>query len=186
MRSLQRAPAFDPAFSHGVRRRERTISGVLPRAAEIGPWASARAAACSYAALAGTPGRGGKARTHGTCFSSGAAAEGWLWHADGRVALHLGDGTLLCDEQRTLWVIFGGARFQVPDAETAARLFGRAPLHVSSSALAHLGSVPRDGTLLREEGDTQVYVLLGGTKHKVSACIDPAHVLWPGALEVIP
>ena len=191
MRSVQRVPAVERAAmrsgtpaeqsgaSCGLPRREKTISGVLPRVAD---WAIAGVSARPHATLCERSG------THaaGTCFSSTAGGDVWLRQAGGRLATRLGDGTLLCDERGILWVVFGGARFEVPGRRVADRLFGRVPIPVPSSVLAKLGTVPRDGTLLREEDDVRVYVMLGGTKHKVSACIDPAHVLWAGALDAIP
>ncbi|HMJ13498.1 MAG TPA: hypothetical protein VK524_18895 [Polyangiaceae bacterium] len=107
--------------------------------------------------------------------------------ARGRPIASLRDGTLLRDEGGTVWVILGGAKFAVPDAKTRERLFaGQACVPVWSSAIDAISSVPADGTLLREESNSQVYVTLGGVKHKVTACVDPAHVLWAGALAKIP
>jgi hypothetical protein len=171
--------------SGSVPRREKTISGVLPRVTEHRTWAVAGVSARPLATLPDFAGVG-TARAPGTCFSSSAGGEVWLRQAGGRLATRLGDGTLLRDERGRLWIVFGGARFEVPNQCIADRLFGRAPIHVASSALAQLARLPRDGTLLREEDDARVYVMLGGTKHKVSACIDPAHVLWAGALDDIP
>lgn len=168
-------------------RRQKTISGVLARPSEHCAWAVAGDPLRPFAALGEGASRTETWGNRGTCFSSGRVGEAWLCQAGGRLATPLRDGTLLCDEQRTLWVIFGGARFEVPDATTVQRLFaGRAAVHVSNLALEQVGTLPRDGTLLREEDDPRVYVMLGGTKHKVSACIDPAQVLWAGALAAIP
>ncbi len=194
MRSVQRVSALErdatqggaaaekSGAASGVPRREKTISGVLPRVAD---WVIAGVSARPHAALCERSGAG-RGGAPGTCFSSSAGGEVWLRQAGGRLATRLGDGTLLCDERGTLWVVFGGGRFEVPTRPIADRLFGRAPIHVPSSALGQLGTLPRDGTLLREEDDARVYVMLGGTKHKVTACIDPAHVLWAGALDDIP
>jgi hypothetical protein len=97
------------------------------------------------------------------------------------------DGTLLRDDSGTIWAIFGGAKFPVPDLPTYNRLFGQRAYHrIWSSALADLPAVPRDGTLLREESSPELYVILGGTKHRVVAHREPAHVLWAGALAQIP
>ena len=198
MRSHERAPAADRAASrageagdgsgaHAALQREKSTSGVLARASQPRDWAVAGDPLRPFAALGAAALRAEAPGQRGTRFSSERAGESWLCQAGGRLATPLRDGTLLCDEQRTLWVIFGGARFEVPDARTVQRLFaGRAAVHVSNRALAQVGTLPCDGTLLREEDDARVYVMLGGTKHKVSACIDPAHVLWAGALDSIP
>ncbi|HEY6556825.1 MAG TPA: hypothetical protein VI072_06115 [Polyangiaceae bacterium] len=179
MRSRQPATALGHAE---VPSSSAEISGVLPRATETCAWAVAGVGRRPYAALGGVSEKG---RTQGT--SAAPSHDAWLRQAGGRLATPLCDGTLLCDEQRTLWVIFGGARFAVPSAAAAERLLGdREPVRVQSSALARVGTVPRDGTLLREAPDAGVFVMLGGRKHKVTACIDPAHVLWTGALAAIP
>jgi len=73
-------------------------------------------------------------------------------------------------------------RLQAVLAPPARRLHLRGRIEV----LARVGTVPRDGTLLREAHDAGVFVMLGGRKHKVTACIDSAHVLWAGALAAIP
>jgi hypothetical protein len=179
MRPRQLAPALGGAKAEASCTES---SGVLPRATEPGAWAIAGVVRRPYAALTGA---GEKIRNQGT--SAAPAHEAWLRQAGGRLATPLCDGALLCDEQRTLWVIFGGARFAVPSAAAAERLQGdREPVRVQSSALARVGTVPRDGTLLREAHDAGVFVMLGGRKHKVTACIDSAHVLWAGALAAIP
>jgi hypothetical protein len=168
-------------------RPEKTVSRVLLRATETAHWAAASVARRPYAALGEAASAAPKKRNRGTWFSSAAVHEVWLCQAGGRLATHLSDGTLLCDEQRMIWVIVGGAKFALSDAVTARRLYGvRAPVHVSSSALAQVGITPRDGTLLSEEGDARVYVLLGGAKHKVTACLDVPQVVPMGALAAIP
>ena len=38
------------------------------------------------------------------------------------------DGTLLREENGAIWVVFGGARFHVPDMATLNRLYGGKPV----------------------------------------------------------
>jgi hypothetical protein len=98
------------------------------------------------------------------------------------------DGTLLREENGAIWVIFGGARFHVPDPPTLARLYGDRPIdQLWDGGPEILGTIPADGTLLREESSTQVYVIQGGSK----VAIQPpypgtVYVVWDGALEQIP
>jgi hypothetical protein len=98
------------------------------------------------------------------------------------------DGTLLREENGAIWVVFGGARFHVPDPATLARLYGGKPIdQLWNGGPEILGTIPVDGTLLREETSTQVYVIQGG--HKVPTqppYPTPVGVLWTGALAQIP
>jgi hypothetical protein len=97
------------------------------------------------------------------------------------------DGTLLRDDGGGIWVIYGGAKFGVPDVPTYDRLFSRTVLHqLWDGALDQIGTVPVDGTLLREESSTQVYRIVGGKKRATTALPRQVHILWDGALNQIP
>jgi hypothetical protein len=99
------------------------------------------------------------------------------------------DGTLLREENGTIWVVFGGARFRVPNPPSPQRsvytelpfwspmapavvneMFGkrlsrRGPLHqLWDGALDHVPAIPADGTLFREASTDAVYVIRGGRK----------------------
>lgn len=94
------------------------------------------------------------------------------------------DGTALREENGRAWVVYGGAKFQVPDEATWDHLFaGGTPRQLWDDALATLGSIPVDGTLLREEFDSQVYVVSGGHKKPAPpGRSGTVHLLWKGAL----
>ena len=98
------------------------------------------------------------------------------------------DGTLLGEENGAIWVIFGGARFPVPDPATLARLYGGKPIsQLWNGGPETLPAIPVDGTYLREESGIQVYVIQQG--HKVPAqppYLGPVDILWDGALAQIP
>ena len=76
------------------------------------------------------------------------------------------DRTLLREENGAIWVIYGGARFHVPDPMTLQRLFGVDQVfQVWDGALDGIGANPRDGTCLAEEGEPdQVFQIGGGCK----------------------
>lgn len=98
------------------------------------------------------------------------------------------DGTLLREDNGAIWVIFGGAKFHVPDPDTYLRLFGRGSLgQVWDGALNTIGTVPVDGTLLREESSATVFVMAGGRKSQVVGVPNGSvRVVWDGALAQLP
>jgi hypothetical protein len=97
------------------------------------------------------------------------------------------DGTLLREENGAIWVIYGGAKFGVPNMVILDRLFPGADYHqVWNGALASISDVPIDGTLFREESSNQVYIIVGGKKRPRPSQIGPVHTLWDGALNQIP
>jgi hypothetical protein len=99
------------------------------------------------------------------------------------------DGTLLREDDGTIWVIIGGARFHVPDPPTLSRLFGGQPIvQLWNGAASGISTVPIvDGTLLREESSSQVYVVKAGHKARAPQGVaGSVHVLWDGALSQIP
>jgi hypothetical protein len=98
------------------------------------------------------------------------------------------DGTLLREENGAIWVVFGGARFLVLNPATLARLYGGKPVsQLWNGGPETIPTIPADGTLLREEASTQVYVIQGGRKVPVQPPYPgPVDVLWKGALSQIP
>jgi len=98
------------------------------------------------------------------------------------------DGTLLRDEIGSIFVIYGGAKFHVPDPPTLNRLFPNVPYHqLWNGAFDYIGSIPIDGTLLREESGSTIYIISGGQKTVTNASgTAKVDVLWNGALNQIP
>jgi hypothetical protein len=101
------------------------------------------------------------------------------------------DGTVLRELSReTVYVVFGGARFKVPDADTLARLYGgdEAVRVVPDRALARagIGLTPREGTLLREESSGAVFVMRGGRKAWLPDPRDVADRGGDEAVRVVP
>jgi hypothetical protein len=98
------------------------------------------------------------------------------------------DGTLLREDSGAISVIIGGAKFLVPDMPTLTRLFGGIPtFQLWDGALSGIPTVPTDGTLLREEGSTQIFIVQGGRKVPAPPnTVGLVHVLWKGALSQIP
>jgi hypothetical protein len=98
------------------------------------------------------------------------------------------DGTLLREENGAISVIFGGARFCISDLATLNRLYhDKRSFQLWDGALNDIPMIPVDGTLLREESSTQVFLIQGG--HKLPAppnVVGTVHVLWNGALSQIP
>jgi len=98
------------------------------------------------------------------------------------------DGRLLQEQSGAIWVILGGARFQVPGQDVVDRLFADASVRqVWDGALDAIPTIPRDGTLLREESSSQVFVVQGGSKLLATSFLpEDVHVLWDGGLAGIP
>ena len=104
------------------------------------------------------------------------------------------NGTLLRDDNGAIWVIFGRAKFHVPDLMTFGRLYGAEPVcHVWNGAVDGLANIPADGTMLREENGA-VWIIFGGAKFHVPdlATLSRLYVnlpiwqVWTGALNAIP
>jgi hypothetical protein len=98
------------------------------------------------------------------------------------------DHTLLREENGAIWVVFGGAKFRVPDMQTLARFYSGMPVRqLWNGALDNIPMIPGDNTLFQEEPDPQVYVIHNG--HKIPAQGNPTGPivnLWQGALNQIP
>jgi hypothetical protein len=98
------------------------------------------------------------------------------------------DGALLQIRGRgPVWVIYGNGRFQVPDAATLARLFPGASIFPYGDFLFAIKTIPDDGTLLREESSSQVWLIQERTRVLASPNTSgTVHLLWDGALAQIP
>lgn len=100
----------------------------------------------------------------------------------------LQDGTLLGSGPQGIFVIYGGAKFHVPNMDIFNTLFpGGQPRELWEGALDGVPTTPVDGTLLREESSTEVFIIAGG--HKTLAptgSMGIVHVLWDGALANVP
>lgn len=82
----------------------------------------------------------------------------------------LADGCLLKEENDTaIYVIWGGAKFLLPNPETFMAL-GFRPMSeqvVPDGRLAAIPDIPRDGALLREISSPDVYIVQGGARFYV-------------------
>jgi hypothetical protein len=98
------------------------------------------------------------------------------------------DGTLLRESTGRIWVVYGGARFAVPNPATIEALFpGVADHQLWNGALDGIPTVPADGTLLREQSSTVVYTTVGRSKSPdTGGRTGTVHVLWDGALSRFP
>jgi hypothetical protein len=81
-------------------------------------------------------------------------------------ALPLQDGSLVRERSSApVYVVFGGARFWIPDPTWLERYGGWAAVtEVPDGALANVPAIPREGTVLREWSSAPVYVVQGGQK----------------------
>jgi len=86
-----------------------------------------------------------------------------------------------------VWVVFGNGRFAVPDAATLARLYPGTPVFPYGDFLFAINTIPDDGTLLREESSSQVWMIQARTRVLAPpGAPGTVHVLWDGALNQIP
>jgi hypothetical protein len=94
-----------------------------------------------------------------------------------------------------VYVIYGGAKFHVPDPPTLNRLFAGVPIRDGvGTELDSIGTMPADGTLFQEETTGNVFAIISGMKYHVPdmATLNqqyPGFVLrpiWQNALANIP
>lgn len=79
------------------------------------------------------------------------------------------DGRLYkADNAPEIYVIFGGAKIWVPDMATLQRLYGTDVIWVSPTVLQNVPTMPRNGTLLREENRPHVWLIENGTRRHVT------------------
>ena len=106
------------------------------------------------------------------------------------------DGTLLREPSGAIYVIYGGARFHIPNMDifNAFNFDAASISEVSNSDIASIPVIPSDGTLLREPSGA-IYVIYGGARFHIpnmgefnALNFDATHVrqLWDGALVAIP
>ena len=97
------------------------------------------------------------------------------------------DGVLLREESGKIVVVFGGARFHVPDMNVFNRLFsGRPVWQLWDGATDQVPTVPVDGTLLQEESGGLKYRIQNGKKIETAETSPNFQVVWKGALDHIP
>jgi hypothetical protein len=97
------------------------------------------------------------------------------------------DRTILSEENGNVWIIFGRAKFQIPDIATRNRLYPGVPVFALwTGALYLIGPIPVDNTYFREESSSIVYVVQQGRKLIAAGVGGPVHILWNGALAQIP
>ncbi|MEQ1505640.1 MAG: hypothetical protein ABMB14_25630 [Myxococcota bacterium] len=104
------------------------------------------------------------------------------------------DGSLLREEDGSIWVWFGSAPFHVPDPDTLQRLYGGEPLlPVWTGLHAMFTGLPSGGVLFREESGA-VYAILGGARFHVPDpptydrlyATWPLYEVWNGATDAFP
>ncbi|MDF0676594.1 MAG: hypothetical protein P0120_20005 [Nitrospira sp.] len=79
------------------------------------------------------------------------------------------DGTLIKELDDRIHIVYGGAKFYIPDPPTYRLLFGdRLAVTVPHGALTQVPLVPRDGTLIKELTDQKIYLIRNGTKYWIS------------------
>jgi hypothetical protein len=104
-----------------------------------------------------------------------------------------GDGTLIHEDNGAVWVIYGEAKFHVPDPATLSRLFANMPIYnLWNGVLDNTSTIPIDGTYLCEESSSIesspiVYCIENGMKIQVpNSTSNRVYLLWFGALAQIP
>ena len=106
------------------------------------------------------------------------------------------DGTLLRAPNGEIDVVYGGARFHVPDPATLTRMFGsRKVTQLGQGQLEHIGLIPWNGTLLRDQQSGEIDVVYNGKRYHVPnpTVFDQmgfagkqVHELWANGLKQIP
>jgi|GEM_PF-727605 len=104
------------------------------------------------------------------------------------------DGTLLREESGGIFVIYGGAKFHVPNMDVFNRFFiADRVRQVWDGALDAIPTIPQDNTLLREESG-EIDVIEGGFRFHIPDMdvfnrffiADRVRQVWNGALDTIP
>lgn len=100
------------------------------------------------------------------------------------------DGSVLREaNDAAVYVIYGGAKFRIPDPATLFRLFptGWSVVQtVVDGSLSSLTTVPNDGSILREEHSVYVWLIEAGTKrHITTPAILRRYGGWP-MVHVVP
>ena len=90
---------------------------------------------------------------------------------DGLDRVPLDDGAKLREKSsRAVYVVFGGAKFLVPDLRTLQRLYGSSTkvTGVPDNSLANVPAVPCNGTILREENNDAVWLIEDGRRRNIA------------------
>ncbi|MGZ8222095.1 MAG: hypothetical protein ACXWT0_10645 [Methylobacter sp.] len=92
-------------------------------------------------------------------------------HPAYRPPFRLIEGSVLREKSSApVYVIYGGAKFWIPDPQVLQRLYGgwAAVTIVDDNSLANVPTLPRDGTILREEHDAYVWRIEGGKRRHIT------------------
>lgn len=107
------------------------------------------------------------------------------------------DGALLRDPGGEIDVMYGGARFHIPDPNTFTSMHfdARRVLQLGAGQLAQIGTIPMNGTLLRDRQTGEIDVVVDGKRYHIpdmdtfnrqGFAGKPVHELWAGGLNQIP
>lgn len=86
--------------------------------------------------------------------------------------VNLNDGSVLREQSSApVYVIFGGAKFHIPDPTVLAQLYGGwgSVVVVPDHSLDAVPTTPRDGTVLREADHAEVWLIEAGQKQHITS-----------------
>jgi hypothetical protein len=101
----------------------------------------------------------------------------------------IADGSLVQQPMVSpIYVVFGGAKFHVPDVPTLNRLYGGTTVEdINALTLAILGSIPVTGTTLKEDGDDAIWRVEDGLRRHITTLdILQMHCGGSGVVKVVP
>jgi hypothetical protein len=119
------------------------------------------------------------------------------WGHQTTLSLSGGDGSLVKESGPAVYILYGGAKFWIPNPQVFHDLgFDWANvLTLPAGGLAAIPNIPRDGTLLKQMSDPAVYVIRGGSRYHISSpqrfhdlCFywENLRIVPNGALNIIP
>jgi hypothetical protein len=130
--------------------------------------------------------------TNGTLYSFRVAGRNAIWISPRSPAIQArpawADGALVKEQTRSeVYVIFGGAKFHLPLPFWVDRYGGWSNVTVvPDGALATVGTMPREGSVLREWSATAVYLIKNGQKcHITTGTILERYGGW-AAVRLVP
>jgi titin len=130
--------------------------------------------------------------TNGTLYSFRVAGRNAIWISPRSPAIQArpawADGALVKEQTRSeVYVIFGGAKFHLPFPFWVDRYGGWSNVTVvPDGALATVGTMPREGSVLREWSATAVYLIKNGQKcHITTGTILERYGGW-AAVRLVP
>jgi hypothetical protein len=103
--------------------------------------------------------------------------------------LNLADSSVLREiSNPKVYVIFGGAKFWIPDPDVLQRLYGGwgSVVVVSDNALNDVPTTPRNNTILREENDAFVWLFENGKRRHITTPLVLNRFGGWGAVHVVP